>query len=108
MSDINTFSDSAVRQIVDTVKGYQQSLQAQPSYRRRNRARGGKGGAVSGSTVQIKITSGSNGIYTGNVIDPATGELGASTTVYATRATAYNISAGKYVVGIVAPVPTMG
>ena len=70
---------------------------------------GGGGGEVStGSTVQIKITSGSNGIYTGNIIDPATGDEGAEATVFANRATVDDLNVGKYIVGARVSAPTLG
>jgi len=101
------FSKDLTQRTVNTIKKVSGTVTRASVPPARSR-RGGGSKATDQNVFPIKITGGSNGVYSGKKIDPATGEPSSETIhIFANRATAYDLSSPKYTIGMIVAIKTM-
>jgi hypothetical protein len=106
---INTFDDKSTARIGRTVRSYEKSVLGKPNLsNRRIPISGGKSTSAS-TTYPAVVQSGSNGVYSAKKVDLDTGELSDTAfTLFASRATGYDLTANKSIVGMEVSLTTMG
>ena len=103
------FSKDLTQRTVNTIKKVSGTVTRASVPPARSRRGGGKSSkATDQNAFPIEITGGSNGVYSGKKIDPATGEPSSETIhIFANRATAYDLSSPKHTVGMIVAIKTM-
>ena len=105
MAGLNTFDNRSVERISSTVRSYEKEVIRTKDQPRRRRSTANGGAQI---VYPVKIKSGSNGVYEAVKINADTGEEGETITIFASRATGYDLTDNKSAVGLEVKLTTMG